>query len=595
MSGGPERMGKQPTEQRRQPEQSTLEKEGAGLSAAFFIVLAASAIGIAFVASSGENCSDSSICHFLGFTYRAEAIRFIVIACVSVEAFITVVAFIFDAKTAANSVETAAKSVETAAKSAETAAKSAETAAKSAETAAKSAKTAANSVETAAKSAKTAANSVETAAKSVETAAKSAETAAKSAETAAKSAETAANSAKTAANSVETAANSVETAANSAKTAANSAKTAANSAKTAANSAKTAANSVEAANRQRAFKDEKQQLKSKEASVRQESADALFHLAMEDEELRAPIVGVLCAYIRETTVKGDYQKEYGNKPSAEIESVLRRLFTTKAMKMEVLENFWHGITPDLEGGYFRGAELENAWFQGAKLNSAQFHGATLEKAQFQEASLQQAQFQGASLWSAIFEKASLQQAQFQGALLEKAQFQEASLQRTQFQGAWLWMADFQQAKFDKDSEYEGNPAQEHTVTKPDEMVEKFKADAFYGICSECKHESRVLPSFEERINDRIDKESDFSGVIFSVGVTKKQLGEVGKTPGPTHQNYDDLEFKDRRKLGIAPETGQPEGNKLPKGVIAGSYSEEDAALWIREFREEKATQTSQPK
>ena len=37
------------------------------------------------------------------------------------------------------------------------------------------------------------------------------------------------------------------------------------------------------------------------------------------------------------------------------------------------------------------------------------------------------------------------------------------------------------------------------------------------------------------------------------------------------------------------EIGEPESNTPPKGVIDGSYGKEDAARWIREFREAMAT------
>ena len=259
--------------------------------------------------------------------------------------------------------------------------------------------------------------------------------------------------------------------ADSAEAAVASAEAADNTAKAADNTAKAA----EAGNRQRAFKDGVEHLGSEKPSVRQGGAHALFHLALEDEKLRASIAGVLCAHIRETTGDKDYQEEYKDKPSTEMQSLLRLLFTTETVDEGRLERFWDGITPDLNGGYFRGAELDSAQFRGAKLDSAQFQGARLEevrfqgarlegarfqgarlrggqfqrallgRAQFQRAQLERAQFQGARLGEAQFQRARLRGAQFQQALLGRAQFQRAWLGRAQFQRAWLGQAQFQRA------------------------------------------------------------------------------------------------------------------------------------------------------
>ena len=408
--------------------------------------------------------------------------------------------------------------------------------------------------------------------------------------------------------------------AKSAKATAKSAKAADNTAKAADNTAKAA----EAGNRQRAFKDGVEHLGSDKSSVRQGGAHALFHLALEDERLRASIAGVLCAHIRETTGDKDYQERNKDKPSTEMQSLLRLLFTTETVDEGRLERFWEGITPDLNDGYFRGAELSNARFPGAKLNSAQFQGASLRWAQFQRASLRWAQFQMASLWGAQFQMASLWgvqfqranlgraqfqganlgRAQFQGALLEGAQFQGADLERAQFQGAdleraqfqgarlsgsefqgaSLYMAGFQQAQFGQEPEHEGDPALGHTVAKPDELVRRLKASAFHGVSS-----GRIVPrSFEERINDRTGKESDFSGVIFFGGMTEELLTEARAA---LQRGYWFILSGLGEKLiqRLESEIGQPESNTKPKEVIAGSYGKEDAERWIREFSEATAT------
>ena len=410
--------------------------------------------------------------------------------------------------------------------------------------------------------------------------------------------------------------------------------------------------------------------------MRQGGAHTLFHLALEDEKLRASIAGVLCAHIRETTSDKGYQEQNKDKPSTEMQSLLRLLFTTETVDEGRLERFWEGITPDLEGAYFRGVELESARFLGARLSSAQFQGASLVRAQFQKAWLDQAQFQGASLvraqfqraslgraqfqqaslvraqfqkaWldqaqfqraslggtrfqraslggaqfqqaslgraqfqgasldeaqfqgasldeaqfqqasldEAQFQQASLREARFQGASLEGAQFQGASLEGSQFQGASLYAAGFQQAKFEGGSEFDGIPVQGHTASKIDKFVEQLKASAFHGVSSESLD---VHESFEERINDRADKESDFSGVVFFGGVTQGLLTKVKEALELASQLFDDPDIKEKLIRNLESEIGQPKSNTPPKEVITGSYRKEDAERWIREFHEATAT------
>ena len=86
------------------------------------------------------------------------------------------------------------------------------------------------------------------------------------------------------------------------------------------------------------------------------------------------------------------------------------------------------------------------------------------------------------------------------------------------------MAGFQQAKFGQGSEHDGIPAQDHAVAKPDELAETLKASAFHGASS--SEPINVHETFEKRINERAGKESDFSGVTFSGGMTQEEWAEV---------------------------------------------------------------------
>ena len=378
---------------------------------------------------------------------------------------------------------------------------------------------------------------------------------------------------------------------------------------------------TEIGNRQRAFNDGVEQLGSEKASVRQGGAHALVYLAREDEGLRAPIAGVLCAHIQETTGKKDYQKEYGNKPSTEMQSLLRLLFTTKTVDEGRLERFWEGITPDLEGGYFCGAALENAWFRGAKLNSAQFREAKLEKAQFQGADLSRAQFEAASLWNAQFQgarmwgtqfqaanllRAQLQGAdlemaqfhgadlclaQFQGADLKRVQFQGAQLSGSQFQGASLYMAGFQQTRLGQERGDTPGSGYSYRHGTLNEVARALETSAFHGVSSTFPD---IQESFDKRIKARINKQSDFSGVLFSGGVMAKLLADVKKALKRASWFDHCSDFEEKLIRDLESEKGQPESHTSPKEAMAGSYGEEDAERWIREYRESGNNPGSQP-
>ena len=314
------------------------------------------------------------------------------------------------------------------------------------------------------------------------------------------------------------------------------------------------AKAIEAGNRQRAFKGGVEQLGSGKASVRQGGAHALFHLALKDEGLRASIAGVLCAHIQETTGDKDYREKNKDKPSTEMQSLLRLLFTTETADDEGrLARFWQGITPNLDFCYFRLMQLRNAQWRGAKLNATQFQGALLFDANFQ----------GTSLLAADLQWADLSGARFQGAYLDMAQLQGANLQDAQFQGAELYRTGLQQAKFN--------------------------SSKFRGISS--KKPTGDFQSFEQRIEGRTNKESDFSGVIFEGGMSAEGVAEIEamiEIEGSILLRADVVKR-------LKSEIGQPEGHAPPNGVIYCPYNEEDAERWIQEYREAMGTApTAQP-
>ena len=327
-------------------------------------------------------------------------------------------------------------------------------------------------------------------------------------------------------------------------------------AKALADSAKAAddtAKAAEAGNRQRAFKDGVGHLGSDKSSVRQGGAHALFHLALEDEKLRESIAGVLCAHIQETTGAKKYEEQHKDKPSTEMQSLLSLLFTTETVDEGRLARFWQGITPNLDFCYFRRMQLRNAQWRGAKLNTTEFQGALLFDANFQ----------GASLLAANLQWAGLNGARFHGAYLDMAQLQGADLQEAQFQGAGFYRTGLQQAKFNR-SEFRGISSKEPT-------------DHFQ--------------SFEQRIEDRANEKSDFSGVIFEGGMSAEGVAAIESAIEIEGSILPRADVVKRLKSEI----GQPEGHTPPNGVIDDRYNDEDAERWIQEYREAMGTApTAQP-
>ena len=93
----------------------------------------------------------------------------------------------------------------------------------------------------------------------------------------------------------------------------------------------TTAMAAEVNNRQQAFNDGVEHLGSDKEPMRQGGAHALFYLAMDDKTLRVAIVSFLCAHIRATTIDKGYQEKYKYKPSTEMQSLLRLLFTAETV------------------------------------------------------------------------------------------------------------------------------------------------------------------------------------------------------------------------------------------------------------------------
>jgi len=345
---------------------------------------------------------------------------------------------------------------------------------------------------------------------------------------------------------------------------------------------------------QERFRDAVQHLGHETESVRLGGAYALFRLALEEEAFRKQIAEMLCAHICAITGAEEYRKNFAKKPSMEIQSLMRLLFSAgqDAQAEDSRKAFWKGLRADLSGGYFHGLELRDARFQKASLTGAEFQGARLSRAKFQGAFLYDAKFQGAHLNRAKFQGARLSRAKFQGARLSRAEFQGARLNRAEFQGVFLEDAKFQGARLNRaefqgaflyDAEFQGAFLEDAKFQGAFLVGAQFQGASlknaqFQGVTSYAEY----VPAFEQRIREKIDRDADLSAIVFAGGLIQEQIERWvdGLKKGGRATEDEIKEFKQR--VGI--HVGREKSHELPHDAQGGRYGEEEAERWIEKYR-----------
>ena len=319
-----------------------------------------------------------------------------------------------------------------------------------------------------------------------------------------------------------------------------------------------AVSKTEQGQRQERLKNAIEHLGHSSDSVRLGGAYELFHLAQDTEELRQTVFDILCAHIRQTTSEETYGEAHESKPSEEIQSLLTLLFVLdhevfKGLRINFQGSWLNGADlwkarlekavlvgvnlqkaalwdAQMQGAILIGARMQDAVLTGAQmqkavLTGAQMQGTILERAQMQGTMLTGAQMQKATLTGTQMQKAVLAETHLQGAILERAQMQGAMLTGTHLQGAILEGTYLQGAIL------EGTHLQGAMLT----------GAQMQGVTS---HRDSSA-SFEKRIRERIDKESDLAGVI-----------------------SEDQSIQE-----------------LMRGATTGSYTAEEAEKWIAEYKE----------
>ena len=344
--------------------------------------------------------------------------------------------------------------------------------------------------------------------------------------------------------------------------------------------------------RQERLKNAIEHLGHDSVSIRLGGAYELFHLAQDTVEMRQTVLDILCSHIRRTTSESKYRKENESEPSEEIQSLLTLLFvkdqdTFKGLNIHLPGCWLKGADftkASLEMAFLSKAHLENADFDTAQLQKADlFHanlkGARFYKTQMQKVRLTIAQMQGTWFDHAHLQGANLNGAKLQGAWMDEVQLQGAYLRRAQLLNVWLRNSQLQGANLEgvnlQLADLTGAKLQGAFLKETNLQEATLEGVSLEGVISQ----SRISPSFETRIKERTEKESDLSQVIFAGGLTQKKFDVLVK--GLSDKTA--LEIK----TSLLPHFDKPNDNNLTEasGAIVGYYTKEEADKWIAEYED----------
>ena len=349
-------------------------------------------------------------------------------------------------------------------------------------------------------------------------------------------------------------------------------------------------------------------------SVRLGGIYALYGLA-DKSRYKKDVHEILCAHIRSKTNEKAYKTVHKNEPSTEIQALLGLL--SSKPKNQVFATDDKPIQVNLRGAFLQGANLDDAQLQSAGLQNTQLQGAKFQRAQLQDANLWGAQLQGANLWGAQLQGANLQDAQLrdaklwnaqlQGANLYDAQLQGADLLNAQLQGAFLWRAQLQGANLCgvqlQGAELRGAQLQGANLQDAQLQGAELRGAQLQGVYSTEEASTKLdyhIMSFAERINTRVDKETNLDNtVVLKGGMRTKDLTRIKRIIDlkaiywtghlviiKEHletllQKIEDNHVNKRKTTGADKE----KAGQYLKDAQTGSYTAEEAEKWITEYDE----------
>lgn len=193
-------------------------------------------------------------------------------------------------------------------------------------------------------------------------------------------------------------------------------------------------------------------------SARAGAAYNLYFLAKEfPEEYKDAVFNILCSHIRTMTNKYTYKMKFENKPSNEIQTLMKLLFNNNTL--------FSNLEPDLfatklmgamlndidlskvifSKAYLSKADLSRVNLSKAKLSKTKLNGAKLSKVNLSMALMYKADLTGARLIDANLYGAYLLKAHLTNADMSYANLQQANLENADLKNAILWGASLQYA------------------------------------------------------------------------------------------------------------------------------------------------------
>ena len=383
------------------------------------------------------------------------------------------------------------------------------------------------------------------------------------------------------------------------------------------------------ANEQQRFNEAIAKLEDQSASVRQGGIYALDVLArLNKKNHLVSIVDILCTRLQKTTQQKNYQKKYKDKPSDEIQLLLRILTgLNKFSEEKQRDRQSNPVRLVLSDAYLVGADLRNACLnranlsrtnmrkarlsraqlQGAILKNAQMQRAYLMRAQLQRARLERAQLQMARLWGAQMQRAFLLKAQMQGAFLLRAQMQRAFLLKAQMQGATLAMAQMQGANLEG-VQLQGASlwgAQMHGAylqgaqmlgANVDQMqvqgAELQEVDLRGAYCQDIFEYLPLLLDPRKQIRERQGKPTDLKKTVtFKGGLKQEDVQRIGNQLTECQKDgWMTKKEVEKIKAILKEHQDKPPSRKLPKdsGAITGSYTKKEADAIIAVYKKAMA-------
>jgi len=321
---------------------------------------------------------------------------------------------------------------------------------------------------------------------------------------------------------------------------------------------------TEQGQRQERLKNAIEHLGHDKDSVRLGGAYELLHLAKDTKDLRQTMLDILCAHIRRTTGEAEYREKYKSKPSEEIQSLLTLLFV---QEHEVFE----GLRTNLQGSWLNGANLRESRLRRADLAGSYLRGTELADADLKEANMVRVHMQKAFLLDAQLRGADLRWAELQRVDFRWARLQAVDLRWARLQAAFLAVADLQGADL-RWTQLQG-------AFLPDAQLQgaSLPQAKLQGATSYTMVPSSFL-SFEKRIAEQVDEDSDLGGTTFEGGLTREDLNSFV-------EGLFDEKAAQLRDL-LEPHIGKPASHELEgRGAITGAYTAEEAEQWIAEYNE----------